>query len=108
MREPRATKASWISVAPGLQNTRENAEAGSKKNDPISGAYENRTESAQSGGLETDGPRERISSPGRWSQCGGFHAKPVVIGLLCALNTPQRMLVAGGLAEGEELGSNVL
>jgi hypothetical protein len=34
------------------------------------------------------------------SQSGGLCAKPVVIGLLCALNSPQRMLVAVGLAEG--------
>jgi hypothetical protein len=32
----------------------------------------------------------------------------VVIGLLCALASPRRMLVAEGLAEGERLKSNVL
>ena len=41
-------------------------------------------------------------------QSGGFRAEPVVIGLLCALNSPQRMLVAEGLAEGEQLYSNIL
>jgi len=34
------------------------------------------------------------------SQCGGFHAKPVVIGLLCALGSRRRMLGADRLAEG--------
>ena len=33
------------------------------------------------------------------SRCGGLYAKPVVIGLLCALNSQQSMLVLEGLAE---------
>jgi hypothetical protein len=35
-------------------------------------------------------------------------AKPVVIGLLCALGSPRRIFDAEGLAEGEELRSNIL
>jgi hypothetical protein len=42
------------------------------------------------------------------SQCGALRAKPVAIALLCALASQRRILVAEGLAEGEELGSNGL
>ena len=55
------------------------------KSDSKSVAYEFRTKSAQSGGLETNGPRERISGFGGCLAVRRFDAKPVVIGLLCAL-----------------------
>ena len=41
-------------------------------------------------------------------QSGGFRAKPVVIGLQCALATPQRVLVAFRLAFGDSGGCSVL
>jgi hypothetical protein len=41
-------------------------------------------------------------------QCGGLRARPAVIGVFCALESPQRMLVAERLAEREEPGSNGL
>jgi hypothetical protein len=46
--------------------------------------------------------REReFRSAASASQCGGFRAKPVGIGLLCTLTRRQRMLDANGLAERE-------
>ena len=77
------------------------------ENDSISIAYEFRTKSAQSGGLEKNGWRDGILVSADALQSGGFRAKPVVIGL-CALASPRRMLDADRLAEGEELGFNVL
>ena len=63
--------------------------------------YENRTKSAQSGGLETNGPRERISDLSRRvavrrfsREARGYWAS------IRALGSQQRMLVAEGLAEG--------
>ena len=56
---------------------------------------------------QTAGEREFRVAAGV-SKCGGFRAKPVVIGLLCALATRRRMLVADRLAEGVRLGSNGL
>ena len=43
----------------------QSAEVGVAKSDSKSDAYEFRTKSAQSGGLETNGPRETISGLGR-------------------------------------------
>jgi hypothetical protein len=70
--------------------------------------YENRTKSAHSGGVETKGPRERISDLSRRGVVRRFSSEAMVIGLLFGLGSQQRMLVAEGLAEGEELGSNIL
>jgi hypothetical protein len=42
------------------------------------------------------------------SQCGGLGTKVRFIGNMCGLANQRRMLGADGLAEGEELGSNVL
>ena len=58
----------------------------SRKSDSKSAAYENRTKSAQSGGLETNGPRERISGPDGLNAVRRFCAKPVVIGDFSAAN----------------------
>ena len=49
---------------------------------------------------QTAGERQFRVSAGA-PQSGGFRAKPVVIGLLCALRSQRRMLVAEGLAERE-------
>lgn len=50
-------------------------------------AYVNRTKSAESGGLEKSGRRERISDPDATPQSGGLCTKRVVIGLLRALGS---------------------
>ena len=78
------------------------------KTDSKSVAYEFRTKSAQSGGSETDGPRERISGSGGFlavrrslDNARGYWAS-------FRARKPQRMLDAEGLAEREELGSNGL
>jgi hypothetical protein len=56
---------------------------------------------------QTAGERQFRVSAGA-PQSGGFRAKRVGIGLLYVLNSPQRMLVVLELAEGAELGSNIL
>ena len=85
----------------------QSAEVGVAKRDSKSAAYENRTKSAQSGGLETNGPRERISGPSGHAQCGGLCAKPLLLALFARQNR-RRMLVAEGLAEGRRLAANPL
>ncbi|MEA2982778.1 MAG: hypothetical protein QOF09_4601 [Alphaproteobacteria bacterium] len=52
--------------------------------------------------------REKFRVSSDAPQSGRFHAEPVVIGLQCAIASPQRMLLAEELAEGKELGSNGL
>jgi hypothetical protein len=85
----------------------QNAEVAVPKNDSKSAAYEIRTKSAKSGGLETNGRTEReFRVTAGVSKCRGFRAKPVVIGLLRTLESQQRMFCADRLAEGVQLGSN--
>jgi len=56
----------WIPVAPGApSDLAKSAEVWHTKTDSISIAYEFRTKSAQSGGLEKNGRRERILGLGR-------------------------------------------
>ena len=86
----------------------QSAEVDVTKRDSISVAYENRTKSEKCGGLETNGPRERISDSNGVGAVRGFAANPAVIGVLSALKSQRRMLAADGLAEGERLYSNVL
>jgi hypothetical protein len=72
-------------------------------------AYEFRTKSAQSGGLENNGQREGILGLSKSIAVRRFaHEAPVFVGDFCGLASQRRMLNADGLAEGEELGSNVL
>ena len=87
----------------------QSAEVGVSKNDLKSVAYEIRTKSAKSGGLETNGPRERISGLRQAPpQCGGFHAKARRYWAFGDAESQRRKLVADRLAEGERLGSNGL
>jgi hypothetical protein len=73
----------------------QSAEVAIPKSDLKSAAYEIRTKSAKSGALETNGRRAReFRVTAGVSKCGGFRAKPVVIGLLCGLATRRGMLVA--------------
>ena len=86
----------------------QSAEVGIAKNDSKSAAYENRTKSAQSGGLETNGPRERISGLTGSTQCGGFRAKARGYWRFQRDKSRRRKLVSEGLAEQEELAANPL
>jgi hypothetical protein len=56
---------------------------------------------------QTAGEREFRVTAGA-SQCGGFRAKPVVIGDFCPLVRQRRMFDDNALAEGVRLGSNGL
>jgi hypothetical protein len=76
--------------------------------DSKSFAYENRTKNAKCGGLETNGPRERISSPERHNAVRSFCAMARGYRLFQRGKTRRRMLASEELAEGDELGSNVL
>jgi hypothetical protein len=67
-----------------------------------SAAYEFRTKSAQSGGLETKGRRERNSGLSRPIAVRRFVRETRGYWASCALESPQRMFSANGLAEGEE------
>ena len=78
------------------------------KSDSKSVAYEFRTKSAQSGGLETNGPRERISGFGGCLTVRRSLGKARGYWTSLRARKSQRMLDAEGLAEGEELGSNGL
>jgi hypothetical protein len=72
-------------------------------------AYENRTKSAKSGGLERNGQGERISGYDQISAVRSFcRESPPLLGLRAGSAKAQRMLVATALAEGEEPGSNPL
>ena len=70
--------------------------------------YENRTKSAKCGGLETNGPRERISGPHGLTTVRRFRAKGRGYWRFHRAKNQRRMLVAEGPAEGEELSSNGL
>jgi hypothetical protein len=84
------------------------AEVGLTKNDSISITYEFRTKCAQSGALENNGQREGFLGLSSLSQCGGLRAEARIYWGFLPLASQRRMLNAGGLAEGEELGSNIL
>jgi len=87
----------------------QSAEVGITKNDSKSAAYENRTKSVKSGGLEKDGRRERILALRRGAEVQSFVREgPVFIGDFCALASRQRMFCAVRLAEGAEPESNIL
>ena len=81
----------------------QSAEVVIPKSDSKSIAYENRTKSAKCGGLETNGPRERISDPNGCAAVRRFRAKDRRYWRFQRSRTWRRMLVAEGLAEGEEL-----
>jgi hypothetical protein len=77
----------------------ESAEVWLAKSDSKSDAYEFRTKSAQSGGLETNGPREReFATSTALSQWGGLAGRPLVIGDLSALKSQRRILDEVALA----------
>ena len=78
------------------------------KRDSKSVAYENRTKNAKCGGLETNRPRERISSLGGCVAVRRFVREARGYWRFQSAKTPRRMLVAAGRAEGEELYSNGL
>jgi hypothetical protein len=84
------------------------AEAGATESNSKSAAYENRTKSAKCGGLETNGRRERILSLDRHVAVRRSARNARGYWASIRLKSRQRMLLAQGLAEGEELGSNVL
>ena len=73
----------------------ESAEVGVTKSDSKSVAYEFRTKSAQSGGLETNGPeRENFGSPPVRRSAEVFARSPWLLGISSALKSQRRMLVA--------------
>jgi hypothetical protein len=79
----------------------EGAEIRLTKNDSISTAYEFRTKSAQSGGLEKNGWREGIAGTSRSVAVWRFAREdPYLLGDFCGLASEMRMLAADGLAEG--------
>jgi hypothetical protein len=71
--------------------------------------YENRTKSAQSGGLERNGPNGENFWPEVWSRraevCLGKSAN---IGVLRNIKSGERKFGIARLAEGEELETNIL
>ncbi len=83
----------------------QSAEVAVEKNDSNPEAYEFRTKSSQSGGLETNG---RISRLGRLVAVGRFVGEARGYGRFQRDKIQRRMLVAVGLAEGEELETNIL
>jgi hypothetical protein len=86
----------------------ESAEVSRLKNDSKSAAYEFRTKWAQSGGLETNRLRERISGPDGNTAVRSFVRDARSYWALLRARKPRRILVREGLAEGEELSSNGL
>ncbi len=86
----------------------QSAEVGVTKRDSKSVAYENRTKSAKCGGLETNGPRERISGLGGGVVVRRFPREARSYWRFQRGKSQRRKLVTEGLAEGEELGSNGL
>jgi hypothetical protein len=86
----------------------QSAEVVIPKSDSKSVAYEFRTKSAQSGGLETNGRRETDLGLGQRVAMRSFAREAGGYWRFQRAKTERRMLGAEGLAEGEELGSNVL
>ena len=78
------------------------------KVDSKSVAYEIRTKSGQSGGLETNEPRERIFAPDGLRAVRRFEGEARGYWRFQRAQTRRRKLLAVGLAEGEELSSNSL
>jgi hypothetical protein len=112
---PRDSKTSAISTprfAPGFFRypaiILQSAEVGVAKSDSKSVAYENRTKSAKCGGLETNGPREGNSSPDGLTAVRRFRANDRRYWRFQPGKIQRRKLLAEGLAQGEELYSNVL
>ena len=70
------------------------------KNESISATYENRTKTAKCGGLETNGPRERISGPDGCAAVRRFVREARGYWQFQRAKTQRRMLVSEGLAEG--------
>ena len=71
----------------------QSAEVGVTKIDSKSVAYENRTKNAKCGGLETNGPRERISGADGCAACGGFRdlARVLRLGDLLSFQLSRRI-----------------
>lgn len=86
----------------------QSAEVDVRKRDSKSVAYEIRTKSAESGGSETNGRRERISGLSQHVAVGRFVREARGYWASCAPESPQRVLVAEELAEGEDLPTNSL
>ena len=78
------------------------------KNDSKSAAYENRTKFPQSGGLETNGPRERISGSDGVNAVRRFSREARGYWRFQRRKIQRRILVTEGLAERQELGTNPL
>jgi hypothetical protein len=104
----RSTLASVFSCSRCSERSFEKSGDSAHQKDPISTAYEFRTKSAQSGGLEKWPERRNCGSlPVRCSVqvCA---RGPVFTRDCFGLASERRMLDADSLAEGEELGSNIL
>lgn len=87
----------------------QSAQVAFRENGSNSDPYENRTKSAKSGGLETNGPRERIPAADGGQRGAEVWARiPAVIADFSALKTGRRKLAPDGLAEGEILCANSL
>jgi hypothetical protein len=79
----------------------QSAEVGVTKRDSKSVAYENRTKSAKCGGLETNGPRERISGPDGLNAVRRFSREARGYWRFQRGKSRRRKLVSEGLAERE-------
>ena len=86
----------------------QSAEVAVTKSGSKSSAYEFRTKSAQSGGLETNGPRERISGLRRQIAVRRFAREALGYWRFQRGKIQRRTLAAQGLAEGERLETNHL
>ena len=108
-KQSRGQCSRWIPVAAGApSDLAESAKVGISKNGSKSTAYENRTKSAKCGGLETNGPRERIPASDRVSAVRRFSRKAHGYWASVHAHKAAENVVAEGLAEGEELPANPL
>jgi len=97
-----------ICCSPFLESSCESSEAVTIKSEVKSIAYENRTKSAESGGLERNGPRERKSGLTPHVAVRRFVPEVPRYWASSHTRTSQRILIAEGLAERKELKSNPL
>ena len=105
----RATQKSWLyqsrsslpdsPATPRYLYKVRSAEVGATKSDSKSVAYENRTESAKCGALETNGSRERISGFRRCVAVRRFAREARGYWASMRARSWQRILVAEGLAD---------
>ena len=105
---PRLQRVSSYPALSLLRDVSANRRGGPNKSDSNSSTYVNRTKSAQSGGLETNGHREINLGLGVSDAVGRFVREALVYWASVPTRWPRRKFVSDALAEGEELGSNLL